>query len=293
VIRELKDKYNWIGLDHICRLLGISRQAYYQNSRFAEQRNIELGFVLQQVLAIREKHKLMGGRKLYKKLQAFLVAHQIKMGRDALFTLLSANGLLVKRRKRKVYTTNSFHWLRKYPNLIKNFNPNATNQLWVSDITYLKIATSYLYISLVTDAYSHKIVGYNVANNLEAIQTTKALKMALKSLKKLPDNLIHHSDRGLQYCSYNYTGLLKENDIAISMTESGDPLENPLAERINGILKMEYLEHYDNQNLEVAKRNLTEAVYLYNNERPHFSIGLLTPNKVHHNKEIKPQNLWK
>jgi len=260
VIRVIKDKYSWISLDRICRLLGISRQAYYQHNHYIEQRNIALGFVLQQVLAIRKKHRMIGGRKLYKMLQPYLAEHNIKMGRDALFTLLSANELLIKKRKRKVYTTNSFHWLRKYPNLIKNYQPNAINQLWVSDITYLKTIAGHLYISLITDAYSHKIVGYNIGDSLEAVETICALKMALNSLEQPPQNLIHHSDRGLQYCSYNYTGILKENNIKISMTESGDPLENPLAERINGILKMEYLEHYNNENLEIAKRNLVEAV---------------------------------
>lgn len=169
-------------MDRICRLLGISRQAYYQQNRFSEKRNIELGVVLQQVVAIRKKHKLMGGRKLYKKLQLFLATHQIKLGRDALFTLLSVNKLLIKRRKRNVYTTNSFHWLRKYPNLIKNYWPTGINQLWVSDITYLKTVTGFLYISLITDVYSHKIVGYNMAKTLEAVHATKALKMALNNL---------------------------------------------------------------------------------------------------------------
>jgi len=249
--------------------------------------------VLQEIYKIRQFHKQLGGRKLYDKLQPFLKEHGIKMGRDALFTILADNSLLIKRRKRNAYTTNSFHWLRKYPNLINEFKPTAINQLWVSDITYLRISTGFLYISLITDAYSRKIVGYNIAKSLEAVETTKALKMALNELKEKPEKLIHHSDRGIQYCCYDYTGLLIKNDIKISMTECGDPLENALAERMNGILKLEYMEHFNNDTLALACQNLEQSVYLYNTDRPHFSLGLNTPQTIHDNKDIKVKNLWK
>jgi transposase InsO family protein len=141
----------------------------------------------------------MGGRKLYELLEPFMVEHQIKMGRDALFNLLAANHILIRRRKRRVHTTNSFHWLRKYPNLIRGFVPNRSNQLWVSDITYWKTEEGHLYISFITDAYSHKIVGYQVAETLEAVASIKALEMSLKELKQPSERLIHHSDRGIQY----------------------------------------------------------------------------------------------
>ena len=247
-------------------------------------------------MVIRKEHKVIGTRKLYDKLQPFMIEHGIKKGRDALFDLLAANRLLVKKRKRRIQTTYSNHWLRKYPNLIRDFIPTAINQLWVSDITYWKIATDdHLYISLITDAYSRKIVGYHVAETMEAIQSIQALQMALAALggAAVPLQLTHHSDRGIQYCSGKYVKLLQDNGIRISMTENGDPLENAIAERVNGIIKEEYLNHYQTDNLVQAKKQLHKAIGLYNNDRPHMSIGNLTPNKLHNNQKTNPQRLWK
>ena len=223
-----------------------------------------------------------------------MIEHQIKKGRDALFDLLAANNLLIKKRKRKVHTTNSFHWLRKYPNQIKDFVPTKPNQLWVSDITYWKLNNrQFIYISLVTDAFSHKIVGFHVADNLTAIETVTALKMAVTEIDvPLEHELIHHSDRGVQYCSGEYVKILNTNKIKISMTENGDPYENAIAERINGILKEEYLYNYSVSNLIDAVEKLKQTVYLYNNERPHNSISNFTPNQVH-NENIKTEKLWK
>ena len=238
----------------------------------------------------------MGTRKLYNMLQPFMMEHSIKMGRDALFDLLAANGLLVKKRKRKIQTTYSSHWLRKYPNLIRDFIPKAINQLWVSDITYWKISTGdHLYISLITDAYSRKIVGYHVAGTMEAIQSIQALQMALAALEGVvvPVQLTHHSDRGIQYCSGKYVKLLQDNGIRISMTENGDPLENAIAERVNGIIKEEYLNHYQTGNLPEATKQLKKAINLYNNGRPHMSISNLTPSLLHNNQKINHQRLWK
>jgi transposase InsO family protein len=239
----------------------------------------------------------MGTRKLYDKLQHFMLEHQIKMGRDQLFNLLSQHQLLVKRRKRKIRTTMSYHRFHKYPNLIREFVPTAPNQLWVSDITYWKLSEKHAYISLITDAYSHKIVGYQVAETLDAVESVQALQMAFSALGgaecHLP-TLIHHSDRGVQYCSSEYVKLLNEKKVNISMTENGDPLENAIAERINGIIKGEYLETYDVRSIAEAKLLLEKVVPLYNNERPHMSIGNLTPNQVHHSSNnIKTQKLWK
>jgi transposase InsO family protein len=248
--------------------------------------------VLKEVFNIRERHKRIGGRKLYKLLEPFMLEHQIKMGRDALFNLLSDNNLLVKRRKKTAKTTNSYHWFHRYPNKIKDLVATRSNHLWVSDITYWKTAFGFIYISLITDAYSRKIVGYNVGLTLEAIECLQALKMALKSLSHVSDGLIHHSDRGLQYCSCQYVKLLEDNNIEISMTENSDPLENAIAERINGILKDEYLECYQVENIEHAKQLLDSVVRLYNQERPHMSIGNLTPEVVH-SSEIKTEKLWK
>lgn len=213
-------------------------------------------------------------------LQPFLMEHQIKIGRDALFNLLAAHQLLVRRRRRKIATTQSRHWFKRYPNLIKDWSPSLPQQLWVSDITYVAAATGFLYLSLVTDAYSHKIMGYCIADNLAAVHTAKALTMAIGQLKK-PYNLIHHSDRGIQYCCSEYVNLLKQTDIKISMTETGDPLENPVAERINGIIKNEYLNHYSITDQHSAMQLLEDIVFKYNEQRPHQSINMLTPQIAH------------
>jgi len=225
-------------------------------------------------------------------LKAEFVKHEFKIGRDAFFDILGENNLLIKsRKKRRVITTMSFHWLRKYPNLIVNFTATAANQLWVSDITYWKIKESFIYISFITDVYSHKIVGFHVAETLETI---KALKKALSDLRsESHSQLVHHSDRGVQYCSHKYVKLLQDNDVKISMTESGDPLENAVAERINGIIKEEYLQDYMVRNIKEAKQVLKFVVGLYNEERPHNSISNLVPNQVHENKNIKTERLWK
>ena len=288
----MKANYRTIGLMRLCRLLGITRQSYYQHFWNKENIKVEHELVLKEVINIRKHHRYMGGRKLYELLSLFLLEHQIKMGRDAFFDLLSSNYLLVRKKKRKVYTTQSFHWLKKYKNLIKGYCPTGINQLWVSDITYWKNKNSYIYISFITDAYSHKVVGYNAAETLEAIESVAALEMALTSLIATEGQLIHHSDRGIQYCSDQYIRLLKENRIQISMTETGDPLDNAIAERVNGIIKNEYLCDYKVENLLQAKEVLEFVVNLYNEERPHMSNGNLTPDLIHHNN-LKAKKLWK
>ena len=251
--------------------------------------------MLGEVKRIRSLHRRIGTRKLYEMLQPLMQEHAIKMGRDALFNILSANHLLVRKRKRRIKTTNSYHWLRKYPNLIRELVPTAINELWVSDITYWKLKSNPVYISFITDVYSHKIVGYQLADTMEAIESVAALQMALSGLRPESHlNLIHHSDRGIQYCSHAYVKLLQDNNIKISMTENGDPLENAVAERINGIIKDEYLETYEIDTIKEAKELLKAVVDLYNNERPHMSIGNLSPNTVHEAmKEIKAKRLWK
>ncbi len=292
----MKSNFAHIGLARLCGWFGITRQAYYQNNWEGISTTLEEDLIIQRVKEIRKNHRRMGTRKLYELLQPFILEHQIKMGRDALFNMLSANQLLIRKRKRRIQTTNSYHWLRKYPNLIREFVPTAPNQLWVSDITYWKInSKEHLYISFITDAYSHKIVGYQVAETMEAIESIQALQMALSGLEpKNLMNLIHHSDRGIQYCSHAYVKLLQDNKIQISMTENGDPLENAVAERINGIIKEEYLETYEINNLKDAKGLLQAVVDLYNNERPHMSISNFTPNSIHHSKtKIKTERLWK
>jgi len=292
----MKSSFSHIGLAKLCGWFGLTRQAYYQNNWNGISTTIEEELIIQQVKNIRKNHRRIGTRKLHEMLQPFLLEHRIKIGRDSLFDLLSANHLLIRKRKRRIQTTNSYHWLRKYPNLIRAFVPTAPNQLWVSDITYWKIHTDeHLYISFITDAYSHRIVGYHVAETLEAIESIHALKMAL-SAKGAESHfqLIHHSDRGIQYCSKDYVKLLQGYNIQISMTENGDPLENAIAERINGIIKDEYLETYEINNIKEAKELLNAVVVLYNSERPHMSIGNFTPDYIHHStKTIKTKKLWK
>jgi len=191
----MKDIYRAISLTRLCRLLGITRQAYYKHFWEVSDITVEHELVLKQVTEIRQTHPAVGGRKLYYLLQPFLLEHQVKIGRDALFDLLAANKLLVRKRRRRINTTQSHHWLKKYPNLIKEWHPTKPNQLWVADITYIPLTNGFLYLSLITDAYSHKIMGHTVADNLEAVHTTKALQMAIDNLLENPERLIHHSDR--------------------------------------------------------------------------------------------------
>jgi transposase InsO family protein len=250
--------------------------------------------LLKRAKLIRKKHPRLGGRKLFLKLTKFLQDHDIKMGRDGFFDFMKHHDLLLKQRKRYHVTTNSKHWMKKYPNLIKNLEPLGPNHIWVSDITYWKIKSKHLYISFITDVYSKKIVGYHVADNLEAEGSIIALRMALKDLSKEVTGLIHHSDRGTQYCSGEYVKTLKRRNIEISMTENGDPLENAVAERVNGIIKGEYLFNYPIQTLEEARKVLKSVVKLYNEDRPHSSIGNATPVEVHENKtNIEIKRLWK
>ena len=290
----MKDSYPSISLERFCRLLGVTRQALYQNGWRSQELNIEAELIIQHVIEIRKRHPIIGTRKLYLMLQPFLLEHQIKIGRDKLFDLLAAYKLLVRKRRRRIYTTQSYHRFHKYPNLIREMKITGVNQVWVSDITYYKIMGKFVYLSFVTDAHSHKIMGYHVAETLETIHTLKALEMAIIGLNfsTTASRPVHHSDRGIQYCSAEYVSLLKESQIQISMTENGNPLENPIAERVNGIIKDEYLNRYHYYSIKELEEKLNQAVMLYNNERPHSSCSMLVPATVHEqNLQIKRK--WK
>lgn len=200
--------------------------------------------------------------------------------------------MLIRTRIRKVNTTYSSHWMRKWPNLIKGIRTNAPNQIWVSDITYWKVDETFLYISFITDAHSRKIVGYSLSTNLDMKSTRNALKMAINTLSINHKGLIHLSDRGVQYCSMDYVKLLHNHNIQISMTENGDPKENAIAERLNGIIKNEYLNKYKPKTFDQAIFLLDRTVNIYNHERPHLSIGLQTPDYTHTNK-TKTYRKWK
>ena len=289
----MKAHYPNLGLARICVLFGVTRQAYYQYQWSFMEQSTEDTLLLILIKEIRYRHPRLGGRKLYELLQQSLLEHQIKMGRDALFDLLSRYGLLVRKRKRRIYTTQSFHHYKKHSNLIKNKPmPIKANEIWVSYITYLKTANGFVYVSFITDAYSRKIVGYYVADTLEAVHSIEALKMALSSFTEPLPNLIHHSDRGVQYCCDAYVKMLEGHQVQISMTESGDPLDNAIAERVNGILKDEYLLNKQILNLIDAEKELSKSVKMYNTERPHMSINMLTPDEAHQKTgEIK--RVWK
>lgn len=208
-------------------------------------------------------------------------AHAIDIGRDQLFDLLRDNDLLIRRRKRsKPLTTDSTHWMRRYPDLIRDIVLIRADELWVSDITYLQLQKKeFGYLSLVTDAYSRKIVGFCINHNLSADGPVSALRMALKG-RTDTGPLIHHSDRGTQYCSDAYVNLLKEHSVTISMTQSGNPKDNAIAERVNGILKQELLKKVY-PNMKHACQAVTTAVDIYNTVRLHSSIDMMTPEKAH------------
>ena len=225
----------------------------------------------------------VGTRKLHYMLAGSLERHGISIGRDNLFNLLSAYGLLVRRRRRKrVYTTDSNHPFKKYANLIKDLQVQRPNHLWVSDITYIGLQDGFCYLSLVTDAYSRKITGYCLHPTLKKDGPVTALQMALETLPaNLQQPLIHHSDRGLQYCCSQYISLLENRSMAISMTEKGDPYENAIAERVNGILKNEFDLDKVFDSFEDASLAVNTAIATYNNFRPHASCNYLTPNVAH------------
>jgi transposase InsO family protein len=296
----MKDGHEYISIDTLCKWFGISRQAYYQHEWKLVKEVLQYDLILDEIKNIRQRHPKIGARKLHEILAPFIQGYGFKMGRDALFDLLSAHEMLIRIRKRNIRTTCSNHWLRKYPNLIIDFTPSKPNELWVSDITYWKIGSKVFFLHLVTDAFSRKIVGYQVSETLLGSETIKALKMALRELRDSFQShfqLILHSDRGSQYCANLYVNLLKKKQIKISMTQNGDPLENAIAERVNGIIKDEYLLNYQCDNIQEAKIKLNLVVSLYNNERPHSSIGNLTPEYVHSQypqiSDEKIKRLWK
>ncbi len=249
--------------------------------------------ILERVRKEREDLPRLGTRKLLINIKDDLKAMGISIGRDALFSLLEANNLLVRQKRSAIKTTDSKHHYRLYPNLIKHLRITAPNQLWVCDITYIRVGDGFVYLSLITDVYSHKIVGWDLSRNLLAENAIRALKMAIKQLpKNVKHNLIHHSDRGSQYCCNEYVKILKKKGITISMTENSDPLENAVAERANGILKNEWIDHKHLENFKMAKDYVMRIIYLYNFRRPHQSISNLTPEVVH-STGVQTKRMWK
>lgn len=265
----------------LCGLFGFSRQAWYDNKKRQSGQQMQEVFILKRVKELRKEHKRMGAEKLHHLMRAELQEHNIKYGRDKFYYLLREHGLLVRRARRGPKTTNSNHFYRKYPNLIKDMELLIPGRLWVSDITYIRTEKGFVYLSLVTDAYSRKIVGWCLWPDLTSTGALNALRMAVAAEGVKP-GLIHHSDRGIQYCCSDYVNYLKGSEINISMTENGDPYENAIAERVNGILKDEYELNKTFADYHTALEATKTAVYKYNNKRPHRSIDKLVPTEAHH-----------
>lgn len=265
----------------LCKLFGKSRQAYYSKRTYEEIRGMEEAVVLDLVRAIRKDLPKTGVPKLHRMLAPDLAEHGIRMGRDRLNKLLRSHGLMVRIRTRKVRTTWSSHRFRKWSNLAEELVPDRPEQLWVSDITYIRLRDGFAYLSLVTDAYSRKLMGFHLSQTLEARGPIAALRMALQNRRYPGQPLIHHSDRGIQYCCDQYVQMLQNEDIAISMTQSGNPTDNPIAERMNGIFKRELGLNRRFKSYREVLPVILKAVYLYNERRLHSSVDFLTPAEAH------------
>jgi len=266
-------------------LFGIDRQVYYRRIRRKIVKQDKAEQIILMVDAIRKIMPRIGTRKLYYLLSDKLLL--IKIGRDKFFDILRANHLLIQPKRSYHITTNSHHRFRKHENLILDLEINRPEQVWVSDITYIGKRDNPCYLSLVTDAYSKKIMGYFVANNLNTQSSVMALKMALKQRKNFNLPLIHHSDRGIQYCANEYQEELIKKRVLCSMTQNSDPYENAVAERINGILKQEFSIDKYNQGAKITNQIVKESVTIYNGLRPHYSNFMLTPNQMHSQNKTK------
>lgn len=266
-----------------CRYMGISRQAYYKQCQCESRRAERDEKVIALVTHIRLRQPRLGTRKLQHLLRAALTQAGIKLGRDGMFNILRNARLLVRTRRAYHKTTDSHHRFRRHPNLLKDgpqkVVPTGAEQVWVADITYLATAGAFVYLSLVTDVWSRKIVGYHVHDSLQTEQVSEALKMALRG-RTTRQPLIHHSDRGIQYCSAYYQQLHQRHGLTCSMTDGYDCYQNALAERINGILKTELLLQRPTD-LDQAARMVRQSVQIYNEERPHHSLKYKTPDEVH------------
>jgi transposase InsO family protein len=268
--------YSHYSIGYYCKLFGKSRQAFYEQKNNDTDTGLQDALVLKLVAEIRSDLPRCGTDKLHFMLQGKFVQHGIKLGRDGLYALLGNYGLLIRHRKRKPYTTNSYHHYKKYPNLIQQMVLTQAGMLWVSDITYISLRNGYGYLSIITDAYSHKIVGYKLHPTLHAQGAIDALIMASNDVKKT-DKLIHHSDRGIQYCCHDYARMIEHFSIKLSMTEKGDPYENAIAERVNGILKYEHGLKEPFASFDAAQKAVETAVQKYNELRIHDSCNRLTP----------------
>lgn len=276
----MKRHYAPVGLEKLCRLFGKSRQAFYDHSWRRVDDKMQKALIIDLVRSVRKKLPKVGTVKLLYMLKEDFSAHKISIGRDSFFKLLREHDLLVKQKKRFIRTTMSNHHFKKWPDLTENMTVTAVDQLWVSDITYLTTRNGFIYLSLITDVYSRKIVGYHLSQHLKAQGCLIALHKAISSLNA-EAVVIHHSDRGIQYCCDAYIEALQNHSITISMTQSGSPYDNAIAERINGILKTELKLDSLFESYSDAVPVVHQAIDAYNRIRPHMSCGNLTPEKAH------------
>jgi putative transposase len=264
-------------------VFGISKQAYYKRLNTEKQKEEDREIVLEEVSRIRERMPQTGTKKLYNQLRAVLSERNIKMGRDGLFCLLRNRGLLIRKTKRFHITTDSKHFFNSSKNLIKELEIIHSEQVFVNDITYIKTDEGHAYAALVTDAYSKKIMGWSLEDNMKVSMVKEALKMAERNCVYQHKSIIHHSDRGIQYCCPDYTEYAERKGFVMSTTQKYDPYENAIAERVNGILKYEFGLRRSLPSIEIARKMMSQAVSIYNNERQHWSLNLQTPAQVHSN----------
>jgi len=288
----MKAYYKNIGLGVLCGLVGKTRQAFYDTCNRQEKKQFDASIIINLVKREREIAKRIGARRLLEILKDELQEHGITIGLQGFLDILRSNDLLVKRRKRKPKLTDSTHKLPVFPNKARNLQITKSEILWVSDITYVKVFDRFHYLILITDTYSRKVVGYNFGRHQTAKFCCEALSIAITERQHPERPLMHHSDRGSQYCSEDYTTMLKQNMIAISMTENGDPLENPLAERMNRTFKDVFAIDENFPTFDKAKTQIDRAVKYYNERLPHTSIDLLTPI-IAHQKTGKLNKQWK
>lgn len=295
-MNRLRKEFPTTGVEALCDLFGLTRQAYYKAERRASKRGLQETLVLQKVCEIKEEQAQLGTEKVYLLIKPFLAEHGVKMGRDKLYDLLRTHHLLPKRKRRGPGTTQSKHRFYKHPNLVKDLEVLRPNFVWTNDITYIRCGNSFSYLSLTTDAYSKKIVGWSLQPSLRAEGPLEALRTALRTTnqreKKYTDSptpLIHHSDRGIQYCCREYVALLEKHQVQISMAR--ESYENPIAERVNGILKEELLRpgYPDHAS---AKMAIAKAIRIYNEKRPHRSLDMMIPEQAHQMNGPIPKR-WK
>ncbi|GAE86675.1 IS3 family transposase [Bacteroides reticulotermitis] len=279
-------------MDTLCGLFGKTRQAYYKKKKTQITKSQLRAVLLEAISYYRSQAPGMGGVKLHTELST-LYGYQVTGGRDAFLRFMRAEKMMLPARKPR-YTTQSNHLFRKYPNLIKGLQVTYPNHIWVSDITYIWIEGSVCYLHLLTDSYSHAVLGWVLAPGLHAEYTAQALEQAIA--KAGGGNLcgtIHHSDRGTQYACYLYISLLTDHHIQISMTEDSKPTDNAIAERMNGILKTEWIYGISLfKNEEQARQRIGQMIQFYNYDRPHMSIGMKKPMDVYEG-EVPGENLWK